>query len=92
MFEGELSNGHSVPQCHRVEHHSLYLSPKFEGWRQQIEESKQHKLLNYQTIKFINLYLMFEGELIKWGNAPQYHRLEHHLLYLPTKFEKWKCA
>ena len=42
--------------------------------------------------KFINLYLMFEGELINRGNVPQCHRVEHHLLYLHTKFERWKSV
>ena len=70
MFESELINRGNDAQCHRVEHHLLYLSTKFEGWKQQIEESKQLKLLNHQIIKIKNLYLMFEGELPNGHNVP----------------------
>ena len=33
---------------------------------------------------------MYERELPNGRNDTQYHRVEHHLLYLITKFEVWK--
>src|SRR5690606_38589111 len=47
---------------------------------------------NFKTIIIINLYLMFEGELPNGHNLSQYHRVPHHLLYLTTKFVRWKSV
>ena len=33
MFEGELINSGKDSLYHRVEHHSLYPTTKFEGWK-----------------------------------------------------------